>query len=130
MRNQNDNAVPGSGFSARAKRVDSLSARVLAHYRRQGEMVGFLLRAVRMAIGRVVAWHRRHTLSLELNGKPDYLLKDMGLTRWEIPAVVSGELGRKTLALSPTGGQSAPAFCSDEDENGQDDRDEVTPLAA
>ena len=125
MRNQNDNDIRTTGFPAAWKTSDPLSAREQAHYLRQVETAKFIRQAVRMLIKPVVEWNRRTTLSRELNEKPDYLLKDMGLRRWEIPAVVSGELGRKTLALSPVNPSSAPAFTGYED-----DRNETAPLAA
>ncbi len=125
MRNQNDNDIGTTGFSAAEKRTDPLSVREQAHYLRQVEMARFLRQAVRALIKPVVEWNKRVAISRELNTKPDYLLKDMGLSRWEIPAVVSGELGRKTLALSPTNPSSAPAFTGNEN-----DRNETPPLAA
>ncbi len=125
MRNQNDNDIGTAGFAAAQKRTDPFSARELAHYLRQVEMARFFRQIARMLIKRIVEWNRRMTLSRELNTKPDYLLKDMGLSRWEIPAVVSGELGRKTLALSPINPSSAPAFTGNEN-----DRNETPSLAA
>lgn len=128
MRNQNDNDIETAGLPAAWKTRDTLSIREQAHYLRQVEMARFLGQIARMLIKPVVEWNRRITLSRELNAKPDYLLKDMGLSRWEIPAVVSGELGRKTLALSPVNPSSAPAFTGNE--SGEDDRNETPPLAA
>ncbi len=128
MRNQNDNDIGTTGFSAAHKTKDTLSVREHAHYLRQVEMARFFRQVAGMLIKPVVRWNRRISISRELNAKPDYLLKDMGLSRWEIPAVVSGELGRKTLALSPVNPSSAPAFTGNgNDENG---RNETTPLAA
>jgi uncharacterized protein YjiS (DUF1127 family) len=128
MRNQNDNDIGTTGFPAAWKTSDTLSVRELAHYLRQVEMAHFFGQVARMLIKPVVEWNRRMTLSRELNAKPDYLLKDIGLSRWDIPAVVSGELGRRTLALSPVNPSSAPAFTGNKDDG--DDRDETTPLAA
>ncbi len=124
MRNQNDNDIGTPGFPAAQKRLDPLSARERAHYLRQVETARFLRQVARMLIKPFVGWNKRMTLSRELIAKPDYLLKDMGLSRWEIPAVVSGELGRKTLALSPVNPSSAPAFTDN------DDRNETPSLAA
>ena len=131
MRNQNDNDIGTSGFSSARKPSDTLSVRELAHYLRQVEMARFFGQVARMLIKPVVEWNRRMTLSRELNAKPDYLLKDIGLSRWDIPAVVSGELGRKTLALSPLNPSSSPAFTGNGDggDNGND-RNETPPLAA
>lgn len=131
MRNQNDNDIGTTGFPAAQKRIDPFSAREQAHYLRQVETARFLRQVARMLIKPFVEWNGRKTLSHELSTKPDYLLKDMGLSRWEIPAVVSGELGRKTLALSPVNPSSAPAFTgNDDDGEDGDDRNETTPLAA
>ncbi len=128
MRNQNDNDIGTTGFAAAQKRTDPFSAREMAHYLRQVEMARFFRRIARMLIKPFVGWNKRMTLSRELSAKPDYLLKDMGLSRWEIPAVVSGELGRKTLALSPVNPSSAPAFTGNG--NGGDDHNETPSLAA
>ena len=131
MRNQNDNDIGTTGFPAAWKTSDTLSVRELAHYLRQVEMARFFGQVARMLIKPVVEWNRRMTLSRELNAKPDYLLKDIGLSRWDIPAVVSGELGRKTLALSPLNPSSSPAFTGNENDGDDgDDRNETTPLAA
>ncbi len=127
MRNQNDNDIGTTGFAAAQKRTDPFSAREMAHYLRQVETARFFRQIARMLIKPFVGWNRRMILSRELSAKPDYLLKDMGLSRWEIPAVVSGELGRKTLALSPVNPSSAPAFTGNDD---GDDRNEAAPLAA
>ncbi len=128
MRKQNDNNFDATGVSVTQKRTDPLSAREQAHYLRQVETARFLRQVARMLIKPFVGWNKRMTLSRELIAKPDYLLKDMGLSRWEIPAVVSGELGRRTLALSPVNPSSAPAFTGNEDDG--DDRNETPPLAA
>ena len=131
MRNQNDNDIGTSGFSSARKPSDTLSVRELAHYLRQVEMARFFGQIARMLIKPVVGWNRRMTLSRDLNAMPDYLLKDIGLSRWDIPAVVSGELGRKTLALSPLNPSSSPAFTGNENDGDDgDDRNETTPLAA
>ena len=58
----------------------------------------------------VVRWNERHVQRRHLQELPDYLLKDMGIRRDQIDAIVSGNLRRDPLALSPTGNQSAPAF--------------------
>ncbi len=128
MRNQNDNDIGTPGVSAARDRTDRFSVREQAHYLRQVEMARFIRQIVRTLIKPVVDWNKRTILSRELYAKPDYLLKDMGLSRWEIPAVVSGELGRKTLALSPVNPSSTPAFTGNED--GGDGRKETPPLAA
>ena len=121
MRNQNDNDIGTSGFSSARKPSDTLSVRELAHYLRQVEMARFFGQIARMLIKPFVGWNRRMTLSRDLNAMPDYLLRDIGIRREQIPALVVGELRRGSLSLSPTGNQSAPAFYKDTD---------GTPLAA
>jgi hypothetical protein len=41
---------------------------------------------------------------------PKYLLKDIGIRCDQVGAIVSGNLRRDPLALSPSGSQSSPAF--------------------
>jgi uncharacterized protein YjiS (DUF1127 family) len=59
-------------------------------------------------------WNRRHNQTRHLEDLPDYLLKDIGLERYQIDSVVSGALERDPLSLSPTGiPASRPAFTED-----------------
>lgn len=125
MRNQNDNDIGTTEFPDAWKTKDTLSVREQAHYLRQVEMARFFGQVARMLIKLVVGWNKRRTLSRELSTMPDYLLKDIGLSRWEIPAVVSGELGRKTLAPSAVIHSPAPASTGNEDA-----RNETPSLAA
>ncbi len=131
MRNQNDNDIGTTGFPAARKTSDPLSVREQAHYLRQVETARFLRQVARMLIKPLVEWNTRMILSRELNAKPDYLLKDMGLSRWEIPAVVSGELGRRTPALNPVNPSSVQAFTGNEDDgDDRNDRNGTPKLAA
>lgn len=61
-------------------------------------------------VNKIVGWNQRHALRRHLHELPDYLLKDIGIRRDQVGAIVSGNLRRDPLALSPAGGQSAPAF--------------------
>ncbi len=61
-------------------------------------------------VKKIVRWNHRHTLSRRLHGSPDYLLKDIGIQRDQISAIVSGSLRCEPLALSPAGSQSSPVF--------------------
>ncbi|NQV82198.1 MAG: DUF1127 domain-containing protein [Rhodospirillales bacterium] len=116
MRNQKDSTSTVIHFTpTRVLKTDPLSAGVMTHYMHQVEMV----RAIGKAFGAMVQgirnWSRRNALSTNLNAMPDYILRDIGVRRDQIPAIVSGELKRGSLGLglSPTGSQSAPAFYKD-----------------
>ncbi len=61
-------------------------------------------------VKKIVGWNQRHALRRRLHELPDYLLKDIGIERDQIGAIVSRSLRRDPLALSPAGSQSAPAF--------------------
>jgi hypothetical protein len=60
---------------------------------------------------------------------PDYLLRDIGIERGQVSAVVNNKLRREDLALSPTGSHDAPGgFGPAEAVN--EDKDTEKPLAA
>ena len=61
-------------------------------------------------VKKIVRWTHRHALSRRLHESPDNLLKDIGIQRNQISAIVSGSLRREPLALSPAGSQSSPVF--------------------
>lgn len=61
-------------------------------------------------VKKIVGWNRNHILHRRLENMPEYLLKDIGIRRDQVGAIVSGSLRRDPLALSPAGSQSAPAF--------------------
>lgn len=61
-------------------------------------------------VNRIVGWNRKYALQRRLDNMPDYLLKDIGIERDQVGAIVSGSLKSDPLALSPAGSQSAPAF--------------------
>ncbi|MCH8237067.1 MAG: DUF1127 domain-containing protein [Proteobacteria bacterium] len=107
MRNYNDNDLKISQVTdGRVRRFDTLSARELGHYARQVEMIRFIRSAVQGLIKSIADWNRRNTLHRELNALPDHLLKDIGFSRGQIPAVINNELRRETYALSPTAGET------------------------
>jgi uncharacterized protein YjiS (DUF1127 family) len=110
--------------AGKAQQTDPLSASVIARFARQAEALNFIRTAVQGLARLVSGWNSRHTLTRDLNAMPDYLLRDIGVRRDEIPALISGDLQRGSLDVSPTGNQSAPAFYED-----KDDKD-GTPLAA
>ena len=61
-------------------------------------------------VKKIVGWNRKYVLQRRLENMPEYLLKDIGIERDQVGAIVSGSLRRDPLALSPAGSQSAPAF--------------------
>ena len=61
-------------------------------------------------VNKIVGWNREYAIQRRLENMPDYLLKDIGIERDQVGAIVSGGLRRDPLALSPAGNQSAPAF--------------------
>ncbi len=65
---------------------------------------------VKKIVRNIVRWNQRQALHRHLHELPDYLLKDIGIRRDQVGAIVSGSLRRDPLALSPAGSQSAPAF--------------------
>jgi uncharacterized protein YjiS (DUF1127 family) len=133
MHNNNDNTStvnvsPTNGN----RRIDPFSARVLARYARQVAMTRFvrqigkwLYRAVLGLTKPVAEWNRRNALYRELQALPDYLLKDIGFSREQIPAVVNNELRREDLALGPTSSQTVAGLAA-----ANEDRDSEKPLAA
>ncbi len=107
MRNYNDNDLKISqATDGRVRRFDTLSARELARYARQMEMIRFIRSAVLWLFKSIADWNRRSILQRELIGLPDYLLKDIGFSRGNIPAVVNNELRREVYTLSPTAGET------------------------
>ncbi len=61
-------------------------------------------------VKKIVGWNRKYVPQRRLENMPEYLLKDIGIRRDQVGAIVSGSLRRDPLALSPAGSQSAPAF--------------------
>ena len=107
MRKYNDNDLKISQVTdGRVRRFDTLSARELARYARQVEMARFIRSAVQGLIKSIADWNRRNVLHRELHALPDYLLKDIGFRRDQIPAVVNNELRRETNTPSPTAGET------------------------
>ena len=107
MRNQNDNdSKVSQDTGGRVRRIDPFTARELARYTRQVEMVRFIRNAVQGLIKPIADWTRRHALYRELDALPHYLLKDIGFRRDQIPAVINNELRRETYTLSPTAGET------------------------
>ena len=107
MRNHNDNDSKVSQVTgAQGRRIDALSAQVLGRYARQVEMTRFIRSAVQWLIEQIADWNRRNALHRELMALPDYLLKDIGFSRGQIPGVVYNELRREAYTPSPTAGET------------------------
>ncbi len=109
MQNKNNNV-----FTTAANRpLDPLARAALGRYARQVEMARFV-RQIGKWLGKAVLgltksvadWNRRNALYRELERLPDYLLKDIGFRRDQIPAVVNNELRREDVAPGPTAGQA------------------------
>ncbi len=69
-------------------------------------MIRFIRSAVQGLIKPIADWNRRNALHRELMALPDYLLKDIGFSRGQIPWVVYDELRREAYTLSPTAGET------------------------
>ena len=110
MQNKNDNF-----FTVAAnQQLDPLTRAALGRVARQVEIIRFVHqigkwfgRAVLGLIQPIADWNRRNALYRELEALPEYLLKDIGFSRDQIPAVVNNELRREDLALSPTSHETA-----------------------
>jgi uncharacterized protein YjiS (DUF1127 family) len=131
MRKHNDNDANHFDFVTQlaANRLDPLSAEVMAQNARQIEMALFLLNTVeeigdgiKKVIAGIAAWYRSAQLSRELHAMPDYILKDIGISRDQIDAVATGKLVRETTQPRPANVQPAEAVT--------DDNDVDRPLAA
>ena len=56
-------------------------------------------------VKKIVGWNRKYAPQRRLENMPDYLLKDIGIERDRIDALVSGSLRQDPLAQSPAGSQ-------------------------
>ncbi|MBL4690987.1 MAG: DUF1127 domain-containing protein [Rhodospirillales bacterium] len=82
-----------------------------AHILRSRYFSTLLSGRFRKGIEAIAAMSRRRNQSRHLADLPDYLLKDIGISRDRIESLVSGALRRDSLSLSPTGSPSSqPAF--------------------
>ena len=114
MQNKNDNTSTVNGSPGNGnQRIDPFSAQVLARHARQVEIARFvrqigkwLGKAVLRLTKSVADWNRRNALYRELERLPDYLLKDIGFSRDQIPGVVNNELIREDFAPGPTASQT------------------------
>ncbi len=134
---QNDNVLEVPNLSSSAGRgLDPISREALGRHARQVEMLRFLHKAtkflsqsIKAVFGWLAHWNERVILDRELRSMPDYLLRDIGIERDQVSAVVNNKLRREDLALSPTGSHDAPGgFGPAEAVN--EDKDTEKPLAA
>ena len=124
MRKHNDNEATPIDFITQltANRMHPLTAEVLAQNARQIEMAVFLLDTFKeMSDGikklrdGIAAWIRAGNISRELKSMPDYILKDIGISRDQIDAVAAGKLVRETVQPSPAVVQPVKAVADDND---------------
>ncbi|NQU62466.1 MAG: DUF1127 domain-containing protein [Rhodospirillales bacterium] len=90
-------------------RVDPLSLVVMGRYARQSEMGDFLAFAGKWLVEKLRTWNRNSTMVYELNNKPDYLLRDIGIRRDQISGIVYGNKGREELSKPAPKTKPAPA---------------------
>ncbi|MEE9317179.1 MAG: DUF1127 domain-containing protein [Rhodospirillales bacterium] len=134
---QNDNVLEVPNLSRRAGRVlDPISRAALGRHARQVEMLRFLHKAtkflsqsIKAVFGWLDRWNERVILDRELRSLPDYLLRDIGIQRHQISAVVNNKLRREDLVLSPIGSQVRPSAVKAA-EAVNEDKDSEKPLAA
>ncbi len=70
----------------------------------------FLAGALKRMVKAFFRWNQRYTLNHRLQALPDYLLKDIGIGRDQIPAVVSGALKRQASPLAEAVSQGSLSF--------------------
>ena len=70
----------------------------------------FLAAALERVVKAFIRWNQRNALNHRLQALPDYLLKDIGIGRGQIPAVVSGALKRQASPLAEAVPQGSLSF--------------------
>ena len=86
---------------------ETIEAATLRARQLRGE---FLAGALERVVEAFIRWNRRHALNHRLQTLPDYLLKDIGIGRDQIPAVVSGALKRQPSPLAEAVSQGPLSF--------------------
>jgi len=76
--------------------VDPLAITNRARDLRSRELRRLFIAAVAWTVNAVARWNTRHGQRRHLSDLPDYLLRDIGIRRDQIDAVVSGSLKRET----------------------------------
>ncbi len=91
----------------------------------------FFAAALERLVKAFIRWNQRNALNRRLQALPDYLLKDIGIGRGQIPAVVSGALKRQASPLAEAVSQgSLSFFAAKERPAGNTAPDTEKPLAA
>lgn len=70
----------------------------------------FFAAALERLVKAFIRWNQRNALNHRLQALPDYLLKDIGIGRGQIPAVVSGARKRQASPLAETVSQGSISF--------------------
>ncbi len=70
----------------------------------------FLAAALERLVKAFTRWNQRYALNHRLQALPDYLLKDIGIGRGQIPALVSGALKRQASPLAEAVSQGSISF--------------------
>ena len=70
----------------------------------------FLAAALKRLVKAFIGWNQRNALNRRLKALPDYLLKDIGIGRGQIPAVVSGARKRQASPLAEAVSQGSLSF--------------------
>ena len=102
--------------------VDPLAIANRARDLRSRELRRLFIAAVAWTVNAVARWNTRHAQRRRLSDLPDYLLRDIGLRRDQIDAVVSGSLKRRPSKLETAaavvsifGGRASPGRRADTD---------------
>ncbi len=91
----------------------------------------FLAAALERLVKAFTRWNQRYALNHRLQALPDYLLKDIGIGRGQIPALVSGSLKRQASPLAEAVSQGSISFFDAKKRRvGNTDPDTEMPLAA
>ncbi len=80
----------------RFAKVDTLAAAYRASVLRNTELRRLFITAVAWTVNAVARWNTRHGQRRHLSDLPDHLLRDIGILRDQINAMVSGSLKRGT----------------------------------
>ena len=70
----------------------------------------FLAAVLERVVKAFIRWNQRYALNHRLQALPDYLLKDIGISRGQIPALVSGALKRQASPLAEAVSQGSLSF--------------------
>ena len=91
----------------------------------------FLAAVLERVVKAFIRWNQRHALNHRLQALPDYLLKDIGISRGQIPALVSGALKRQASPLAEAVSEGSISFFDAKKRRaGNTDSDTEKPLAA